>query len=266
MLPSADENDRQLRDQSSGAGFLYRYRDLVGPRAEWVRQIIVDSRVYFASPEKFNDPFDCRIRFRTDGSPDELRENLKQLLRKYGYSRQERRERMRKLGDPATFIRNVTEGFQREVNGTGILSLSSTQESILMWSYYASSHSGVCLQFRVVVDPPFFALAMPVTYVKELPVPNLLGNDRNERAQQLLMTKTEEWVHEREWRMLEPDRGPEARVFPTELLSAIILGAKIDEADKDRVLSWVAQRSIPLPVYQAVLDVPKNRLAFELLG
>src|SRR3972149_3744990 len=70
------------------SGFPYRYRDLVGPRSEWIKQIVVDSQVYFASPADFNDPFDCRVRFRTDGSLDALRQNLNQLLRERGYSRE----------------------------------------------------------------------------------------------------------------------------------------------------------------------------------
>ena len=88
MLPTAEENDRQLRDESLGSGFLYRYRDLEGPRAEWVRQIVVDSQIYFASPADFNDPFDCRVRFRTDGPTEELRDNLEKLLCERGSPRE----------------------------------------------------------------------------------------------------------------------------------------------------------------------------------
>lgn len=266
MLPSADENDRQLRDQSSGSGFLYRYRDLVESRAEWIRQIVVDSRMHFASPADFNDPFDCRIRFRTDGSFDELRDNLDHLLRERGYSREVRRQKIRNLGKSSTFVHNVAAGFQSEVDGTGVLSLSSTHENILLWSHYACGHSGICLQFRVVVDPGFFVPAMPVTYTRDLPLPNLLGEDRNERVQQLLMTKAEDWAYEREWRIIEPDRGPGSRPFPPELLSAVILGVKMNKADKYTVMEWVGQRSVPLPVYQADVDATKYALVFEQLA
>jgi hypothetical protein len=98
---------------------------------------------------------------------------------------------------------------------------------------------------------------MPVTYTRDLPLPNLLGDDRNERAQQLLMTKAEDWAYEREWRMLEPDGRPGSRHFPLELLSAIILGAKMSKADRYTVTNWVAQRSMPVPMYQAALDDTK---------
>ena len=170
------------------------------------------------------------------------------------------------MGDPSTFARNVADGFQREVDRTGVLSLSSTHENILMWSHYACSHSGVCLQFRVVVDPPFFTPAMPVTYTRDLPMPNLLGEDRHERAQQLLLTKAEDWAYEREWRILEPDRVPGSRSFPPKLLSAIIRGVKMSQANKDTVMKWVAQRSMPLPVYQATLNATKYGLVFEQIA
>jgi len=106
---------------------------------------------------------------------------------------------------------------------------------------------------------------MPVTYTRDLPLPNLLGDDRHERAQQLLLTKAEDWAYEREWRMLEPDKEPGPRSFPPELLSAIILGVKMPKTDKDTVMKWVAQRSMPLPVYQAGLDATKYGLVFKQL-
>ena len=266
MLPSADENDRRLRDTSSGSGFLYRYRDLVGSRAAWLQQIIVDSQIYFASPADFNDPFDCRVRFHADGPFDELRKNLDQLLRERGESPEDRQQKIRRMGNPSTFVRKVAARFQREVDDTGVISLSSTHENILMWSHYACSHSGICLQFRVVVDPPFFASAMPVSYTKDLPLPNLLGEDRHERAQQLLLTKAEDWAYEREWRILEPDRVPGSRSFPPELLSAIIFGVKISKANKDTMMKWIAQRSMPLPVYQAAQNDTKYGLIFKQIA
>jgi hypothetical protein len=263
MLPSAHENERQLRDSLSGSGFLYRYRDLVGLRAEWVRQIIVDSQIYFASPAQFNDPFDCRIRFRTEGSFDELRGNLDQLMRSRGFSRQERRQKIRNVGDPIEFIRKITASFQSEIDGTGVLSLSSSHENILLWSHYACSHSGVCLQFKVIVDSPFFAPAMPVLYERDLPVPELIGADKDERAEQLLFTKAEDWTYEREWRLISPDKAPGARAFNPELLSAIILGAKMPKPDIRLVKSWVTQRRLPVTLYQAALDPKKYGLLFE---
>ncbi|MGZ9065832.1 MAG: DUF2971 domain-containing protein [Burkholderiales bacterium] len=266
MLTSADENERQLRDPASGSGFLYRYRDLVGPRAEWVRQIIVDSQIYFASPAQFNDPFDCRIRFRTEGPFDELRGNLDQLMRSRGFSRLERRQKIRRVGDPIEFIRKITTGFQLQIDGTGVLSLSSNHENILLWSHYACSHNDVCLQFRVIMDAPFFAPAMPVLYKRDLPVPDLIGADRDERAEQLVFTKAEDWAYEREWRLISPDKAPGARAFAPELLSAIILGAKMPKADINMVTSWVTQRRIPVRLYQAALDPKKYALLFEQIA
>lgn len=266
MLPSADDNDRQLRDPSSGSGFLYRFRDLEEQRVQWVKQIVVDSQIFFASPSTFNDPFDCRIRFRKDGSIAELKKRLEELLCERGDSKEVSRQKVEGMGDPSVFVCEIESGFQSEVDAIGVLSLSSTHEDILMWSHYACGHSGICLQFKVIVDPPFFAPAMPVEYAVNLPVPQLLGEDGHKRAQQLLLTKAADWRYEREWRLLEPNKGPGARSFPPELLSAIILGAKISDSNKKLVMEWIAQRPMPLPVYQAALDVTKYGLKYEQIA
>src|SRR5438045_592231 len=67
IIPRPADNLRSIKDENSTeGGYVYRYRDLVGERAEWVRQIIVDSQLYFAAPKMLNDPFDCQPRFKID--------------------------------------------------------------------------------------------------------------------------------------------------------------------------------------------------------
>jgi hypothetical protein len=153
MLPIADENDCALRDEAgTSEGYLYRYRDLVGDRAEWVRQILVESTLYFASPASFNDPFDCKARFRRDLSLREFRTKANDLLAAHGVPRGERRKMLQARRSPEEFVLKVAQGLQEKVDAVGVLSLSSTHENILMWSHYACGHRGVCLQFRVTTD------------------------------------------------------------------------------------------------------------------
>ena len=262
-----DVNDGALRDtRGTGEGFLYRYRDLVGKRAEWVRQILIESKLYFASPADFNDPFDCKARYRTDISPEHFQDRANALMRERGMPRKERRRALRSTVPIRQFASNVAEGFQKEIDRIGVLSLSSTHENILLWSHYACGHRGVCLQFRVSVDLPFLGGALDVHYSHEMPTPTLFGEDPYDRVKAILLTKAIDWKYEREWRVIQPDSRPGPRSFHPSLLSGLILGANISPQNRDMVLSWVEQRRDPLSVYTAERDPEHFSLVFRSLS
>lgn len=42
------------------------------------------------------------------------------------------------------------------VNAHGILSLSKTNENVLLWSHYAENHTGVAIKLNIAKDPEFF--------------------------------------------------------------------------------------------------------------
>lgn len=267
MLPLADENERALRDEAgTGEGYLYRYRDLVGERAAWVRQIIVEAELYFASPASFNDPFDCKARFRGDIPPEEFEAKANALMRDRGMSRRERRKALRSAPAPVDLAVRVATGLQREVDLVGVLSLSSSHENILMWSHYAFGHRGVCLQFRVSTDPDFLAGALPVAYSAELAIPTLFGRDHWERVEALLLTKAADWSYEREWRVLDPHAGPGLRRFPANLLTGLILGSNMSASDRHAVIDWVRSSKSPLEIYQAERHPDRYALQFEKIG
>lgn len=267
MLPPAEENERALRDEAgTGEGYLYRYRDLAGERAEWVRQIIDESTLYFASPASFNDPFDCKARFRGDIAPEEFVAKANALMRDRGMSREQRRKALRSAPPSEDFAARVAAGLQQEVDRVGVLSLSSSHENILMWSHYAFGHRGVCLQFRVTTDPDFLAGALPVAYSAELAVPTLFGKDHWERVEALLLTKAADWSYEREWRVLDPLVGPGLKRFPANLLIGVILGANMSASDRRAVIDWVRSSKSPLEIYQAERHPDRYALQFERIG
>jgi len=266
MLPTAADNQRSLTDEAgSGEGFLYRYRDLVGDRAERVKQIMVDSKLYFASSADFNDPFDCKARFRGDLSPEDFSRKANALMVERGIPRAVRRRNLRAQKSIPVFASNVSRGLQQVIDQTGILSLSSTHENILMWAHYAFGHRGVCLQFRVTTNPPFLGTALPVQYSKKMETPDLFGVDHNDRVKAILLTKAEDWKYEREWRVIQPDSAPGIRDFPPALLSGLILGANISENNREKTLAWVEQRPGAIDVYQAERHPERFALTFRLL-
>src|SRR5690606_16940362 len=51
-------------------GVFYKYRSLSGKDRGYVRDAIVSNTIYLASPNSFNDPFDCAPAFSPSFTPD----------------------------------------------------------------------------------------------------------------------------------------------------------------------------------------------------
>lgn len=247
---------------------LYRYRHLQGKHRDWTKQILTDSVLYFASPSSFNDPFDCKIHFRSSLSPKQLKQKYADLVRRNtpGLNREQRRAKVASdlaTLDPDKFIAKMTNGLQHAVNGLGVLSLSATDSNILLWSHYAASHTGLCLKFLASNNTPFFGLAQKVEYMTNYPEVDLLNHSPDEQVQTFLLTKAIDWEYEEEWRIIDHDTGPGDKVFPEELLVEVIFGARTESKDKEAVVEWVSKRNTPVQLSQASLSSGSFSLKIE---
>src|ERR1035437_4812899 len=63
------------------SGKLYRYYSCSGEYKDFVREVIVDNKLYFNSPKQFNDPFDCKI----DGLTFDTNSTMDYFLEKNTY-------------------------------------------------------------------------------------------------------------------------------------------------------------------------------------
>lgn len=87
-------------------------------------------------------------------------------------------------------------------------SLAERPDCPLMWAYYASSHSGICVGFDTA-GVLFPRLALPVRYSEDRPTVsasallNAAGSAlAPETLEAILLTKGVYWAYEREWRFL----------------------------------------------------------------
>ena len=154
-----------------------RYRSLRASARTRTQRVVETGLPYFASPNSFNDPFDCRPNFTLSGPEPAVREYL------YGeFARQaphlpeiERKAEVDAiLRDPSRDPRipdnnNLLAAsydflFAAQV---GVLCLSELHDDILMWSHYADCHRGICLVYETIDE--FFADARPVRYQVERP-------------------------------------------------------------------------------------------------
>lgn len=251
--------------------YLYKYRSLRGMSSHYVERTLLHNEIFFANPADFNDPFDCWPSFSLDGTNDELanylarrlwstwkRENP-QLNNKELWGRVlDEIEQQRRQGGIREAVRQIAEGFPWIRNQIGVYSMSATRRHPLMWAHYADSHRGICWRFRHIAQWPF-GEANRVDYLDRKPIVNVLHDSADEQIQKVLIVKGAVWRYEAEWRVFNVPvegsiEGSGVYQFPSPLLEGVILGAKIDQKDKELIERWNEERSRPINIYPASIS------------
>lgn len=238
---------------------LCRYRSFAGRGSAYLERMIVHRELYFSAPIKFNDPFDCRPVFSVKGTDRQVRDYCDRVVSKHmpNLSRERRRAEVREiLSDP---LRNpcspqATSALQaahtkRVTEQVGVLCLSAVADNILMWAHYSDAHQGVCVIFDPNVD--FFLQAQNVQYPKFRPHINPICDTEEEMMTSALLTKSDHWAYEKEWRIIHYQRGPGTYVYPQGALVGVVLGAQISPINEALIRKWIGEIPIPAFIYRA---------------
>ena len=136
---------------------VYKFRDF----SDFTDKIILNSEFYFASPKRFNDPFDCNLSYRQDYTQEEILAKYDYLSSKFAFTKEQLIEKYgSSLND---FLNKYPELNDKLVSQSGILSLSKSNKNITMWSHYANEHKGLAFELRVDEDYDFFHGSVIVT-------------------------------------------------------------------------------------------------------
>ena len=243
---------------------LYKYRSLSGENKGRVERIFTHNELYFPSPLQFNDPFDCRVDLSLEGTKEEWVQYINGLIKKYRPNlspadRLQFKKRLMRSGGLKNIDAEVLHKLNQEI---GVFSLSEVADDILMWSHYADSHQGICIGFRAGPEDYFFRISQEVIYRPDYPATRVHDGDI-ERMEATILTKSDHWSYEREFRIVDYETGPGIKTFPPHLLTCVILGCKISESDRRMVLKWAKRHpSAPL-VYQATKGT--RRFALDIV-
>ena len=147
-----------------------------------------------------------------------------------------------------------------------IACLATSNKNKLMWSHYANSHKGICLEydFSKITEKELNVMPFPVLYQTnrpQIPVlkPGALSKDIIPKMTGLitlgLLEKDSAWEYENEWRIL----CPKSKSFiEMPRISAIYLGASMITRNKNRVIKIADEFGIP--VKQMTVDRGKYDL------
>jgi hypothetical protein len=165
---------------------------------------------------------------------------------------------------------------------TRVLCLAEQNDSLLMWSHYAASHTGAVFKLNAIdeLDIPRL-IAKKVTYSRVYPllateeelVDHLLYVHRIDfakRERDLLLVKGDDWSYENEWRVTITDETyPLGGVIdfrePPDVFGAIFLGFRMPPKDEEEIIE-LADRSLPkMEVWKAVQDQKAYKIEFQRL-
>lgn len=133
--------------------------------------------------------------------------------------------------------------------------LCTSYKNRLMWSHYADSHKGFCIEydFSEPEADVLSKLPLPVFYSENRPlvpwkaaIDNSVENMEEAYAEIMmgLLTKDKEWEYENEWRILI--EATEDSEFAMPKVSCIYLGASIEKENRDKIVAIAKEQNIPV--------------------
>ncbi len=247
---------------------LYKYRDW---NNLYHKKILTENQIFFSSRIGFNDPFDASIPFRYDEkemTPDNIFKKLYETGKEFmpDLSDEELIQKCYEqqnsgIFEKGTYWKNQYDNFVEKVNNTfGILSLTTKNSNLLMWSHYANSHRGFCIGFNT---EKLFKLTRgtigPVIYDNKMPFVPLFDREI-EGITKLLNTKSKEWEYEDEYRMVKSLSANKTFEFEENLIEEVILGLNMDDKNKTEVIDIVKQKFPETKLYEATKDLDEFKL------
>lgn len=270
---SADSCEWQL-DEDLPPTRLYKFKPNP-PELELDRhrQLVVESKLYFAKPSELNDPFDCTPTFLVDAADEDIGRymSVRGGPRLAGKSESDRATLEEKVNQRLRDIEFFRSSWLEHADKHGVCSLSASCTDPLLWAHYASGHRGYCVELSLEdqwlnLGRTTF-LPIQVSYVASRPcvstrrfVQALCGDGPPLSMLELFAHKDQRWAYEQEWRLVETPGGI-SRLVPSHCVSAIVLGWRCSSQTEETLRRWAAQRDAPVAIRRAVMDEAKFALS-----
>jgi hypothetical protein len=187
-------------------------------------KILCEQTLKFSNPTEFNDPFDgneCILKLNHD---KKLVEEVIELNKT-----QTTREQRRKLKKDLFKKTSYDPILRAERDKYKLSCFSGKYDEVLMWSYYADMHKGMCVGFDF---PPKYDekfLLCPVKYLSEI-IPINGSSDVIRTILYWITTKSSRWKYEDEIRAVtktQTEKPVEFITYDKKYVKEIIFGCKV---------------------------------------
>ena len=255
---------------SSFSKSLFRYTPFNNKNEKYIRRLLIDNRIYFPKPSELNDPYDCTADLSIGETEEEKIDYLSRMLKQpdspLGHiTDKDLKTNLRKMNwqTDKTIHQKVYSTIEKLVEQIGVLCFTEKPDSLLMWAHYAINHTGLCLQFDFKEGSLLKEKCDEVTYSKNYPKLNLAKNPENTWVKKVLLTKSEDWKYEHEWRFID-FRGFGEKTIPPDFVKGIIFGLRMPEENKNCISSWYKDEEYIPQFYE--VKKHKNRYMLKITG
>ncbi|MHB1494378.1 MAG: DUF2971 domain-containing protein [Acidithiobacillus sp.] len=236
---------------------LYRYLPLGEDKhLERFRCLISSYSLRASTPKDFNDPFDCLLPALDTNNVDHY--FLKQRFEvRAEYGGECSTEAEQQICDGNVTYENITHlknSIQERIHRARIICFSERNDNILLWSHYANSHRGVCLEFdigtwkaRNSMLPLFPVIYKPNNERPEVKL-TMKSFQTTAFAENAIFSKGLCWAYEQEWRLVVDPWGRRDSIdFLPSYLTGVFFGVNASTKDKMKILDIVkTSKSRPL--------------------
>lgn len=229
--------------------FLYKYQ----PCTSHSLENLAAHRIWFSTPDMFNDPFDCNFDINLQNPTTEETTSIinrmednqvpgvdlsdrfyPAVAEQYKTNGQANFLAETRLQEILPFLKECV--FERERNKIytkwGVACFTVKKLDTLMWSHYADGHRGFCLEFdtssQLLQRGQGSSGALRVQYRKNYPVFKLatIFDQQENVVEEILTTKGCSFRREREYRIVR-STGQESVHYDPAILRAVYFGANI---------------------------------------
>ncbi len=229
--------------------FVYKYGRVETPeQLNWLRDLLLDHRVYFPKPRELNDPREARPKFARS-SRAAFREMLFRgyLAANPGLTHEEQVHALQVLTTNLNHygldlvIQSGQEALADLLTWQRIYSLTKRPNNAHLWKEYAANHHGYCLQFR---RSNLFGLAMEVRYRNRVE----FDATAEHVSAAFFFYKRRKWEREEELRIVFPRNPVGHFLFEPKVLTRVYLGKYMLPETEELIREWARQRKPEVPV------------------
>jgi len=241
--------------------FLYKYRSIENenkPEENNSIKALLSSYAYFSSRTNFNDLFDSKIGFKFPTAQQIKFARNSTKKDEYQFLNQcIKNGKLTPFGNE--YLNKLRDSINQKVDEYLFFCVSGKNDSNLMWSHYANSHRGFCIEFKsehIKADKVTYQEDIPTFDLSHVIAQSIMAANSDTIGKsiwQALRVKLSEWDYEDEYRFQVskeqtgyPSHKGE-RSFPykysPDFVESIIFGCRINPKVRDYI-----KEKMPYPV------------------
>lgn len=221
------------------------------PFSEYSLKDIKNETLSLAHPREFNDPLDTVLVYWLNKTIENQGADIEPVEFKF-----------------RLLLKKVTDNIKlrcligSEYKDNGVTKKRGVEDlSVLMWSHYAKSHTGFCVEYKF--DRALFEVdntEEKILMISNVEYPEKIDIEGRPSFEKALFQKSDFWEYEHEMRMAQFDcsiaKEGENREYPTikcnGMIKAVYLGVNCSDKDRIDMVKAIGDKNIPL--YQMQID------------